>query len=199
MPPLVEKMQGGRCDTRVGILSDTHGSVAAWQAAFRGPLRDADLLLHAGDFLYHGPRNPLPQGYDPKALAGLINSSSAPILAARGNCDADIDQVLIDWPLQAPYALAQVDGIRLMLSHGHEKSEEERLALAKRYRVHIWITGHTHVPALCEQQGVVLLNPGSPALPKGDPAVPTVAWLDTEARRARVVSLDGEPLLELTF
>ncbi len=103
---------------KLGVISDTHGSVKAWRAAMAGPLGGVDFLLHAGDFLYHGPRNPLPEQYSPRELAELINSSRVPILAARGNCDADIDQVLVKWPLQPQYAVAQFGDVRVIVSHG---------------------------------------------------------------------------------
>lgn len=179
---------------RLGVISDTHGSVAAWQKALAGPLAGVDFLLHAGDFLYHGPRNPLPEGYDTRELARLINESPVPILAARGNCDADIDQVLLDWPILASYAVAQFGEIRVVISHGHLEDDEARLALARRYRADVWISGHTHVPVLAIRNRVLFLNPGSVALPKNDLLEATVALIEVDKRRAAIMSLAGRIL-----
>lgn len=182
---------------KIGVIGDTHGSVTAWREALAGPLAGVDFLLHAGDFLYHGPRNPLPAGYDTQELARLINDSPVPILAARGNCDADIDQVLVGWPLLTLYAVAQFDGVRIVVSHGHLEDKEERFALARRYRATIWISGHTHVAALSGRDGILFLNPGSVALPKGQPPdkaeapEPTVAIIEPAERRATIVTLAG--------
>jgi len=78
---------------RIGFISDTHGGLAGWQEAMAGPFAEADLIIHCGDLLYHGPRNPMPKGYDPAALAQAMNASPAPLLIARGNCDSDVDQL----------------------------------------------------------------------------------------------------------
>jgi putative phosphoesterase len=152
---------------RLGIISDTHGSVKAWEDALNGPFRGVDLILHAGDVLYHGPRNPLPDSYDPSKLADLINQCPLPILIAKGNCDSEVDQMVISIPLQAPYLLTEQPLGRILVSHGHFYNDELIQSMMDSFGVNIWITGHTHVPVL-EQRGVtVYLNPGSPALPKG--------------------------------
>jgi putative phosphoesterase len=163
---------------KIGIISDTHGSVAAWEEAMSKAFHDVDLIVHSGDVLYHGPRNPFPRGYEPQKLAALINESPVPVLIARGNCDADIDQVLINWPLQAPYCFLQIENLRLLVTHGDRLSFEEMNAQARRHQVDVLVFGHTHVPEIKRENGVIMLNPGSPALPKGSPAVPTVALLD---------------------
>jgi len=163
---------------KVGIVSDTHGCVTTWKRALAGPFAGVDLIVHAGDVLYHGPRNPLVPGYDPPQLARIINASPVPILIARGNCDAEVDQLLVDWPIQAPFAFLQVDGVRVMVHHGHTMTEAEMLELARRYRVDLFVYGHTHVAACRREDGITLLNPGSPTLPKDENKTPTVAVLD---------------------
>jgi len=150
---------------RIAILSDTHGSLTAFKRALEvsGP---CDLIIHAGDILYHGPRNPLPEGYNPKELAAAINALNVPFIAAAGNCDAPIDQVMLSVPIQSPYALMALDNLQILINHGHDATEEELITLAKKWNIKLLITGHTHVKKLEKKKELVLLNPGSCALPK---------------------------------
>lgn len=153
---------------RLGIISDTHGSLHAWDQSL-DVLGDVDFLLHAGDVLYHGPRNPLPHGHDAKGLADAINRYPGRIVIARGNCDADIDQAVIDVPIQAPYAIVCPFDSSIMVLHGHMTSEDELAGLMKRYGLSLIVTGHTHIPSIVKPFGAsggVIVNPGSPALPK---------------------------------
>jgi len=162
---------------KIGVISDTHGDAATWRKVREEYFRDADYLIHAGDVLYHGPRNPLVAGYDPRELARLINESDIPIVAARGNCDADVDQLVLNYPLQAPYAFLRESGFSILVNHGDKLARDEMVQLARRFRVDLFIFGHIHEPVLDVEDGVILLNPGSCALPKGD-GPPTVAVID---------------------
>ncbi|HHW29057.1 MAG TPA: phosphodiesterase, partial [Syntrophomonadaceae bacterium] len=96
---------------RIGIISDTHGSLSSWQKVMSTLFRDVDLIIHAGDLLYHGPRNPLPDNYQPRGVAEAVNSLTVPFVIAQGNCDAEVDQMMINWPLQAPYAFLQIENL----------------------------------------------------------------------------------------
>ena len=185
---------------KIGVISDTHGDAHGWQAAIAGPFAGASLILHAGDLLYHGPRNPLPAGYDPAALAQLINHAPAPVIIARGNCDSDVDQLVLEFPIQAPYALVVVEGLRIMVSHGDEFGLTDPVpgiaAMARKYRVDVFICGHTHTLMLERIGDALIINPGSPSLPKaakGEPQ-PTVGMIEGEM--ARIVTLDGRTILE---
>lgn len=182
---------------KIGIISDTHGGLKAWEEAMKGPLGDVELILHAGDLLYHGPRNPFPKDYDPQTLAWAINHAHAPLLIARGNCDAEVDQLLINFPLMSPYVYCMVDGIAVLMLHGEDQEPEDLRALGERYQVNLLISGHTHRPYLLEKGPLVLLNPGSPALPKDAP--PTMALLETEQKRVTLLDLEGEVLQEVTL
>lgn len=162
---------------RIGIISDTHGSLPAWKKAM-DVFRGCELIIHAGDVLYHGPRNPLPQGYAPRELAALINKAPLPVVIARGNCDADVDQVLLSWPLQAPYAFLQIEGLRILVNHGHGMEPGAIQAQAQRFQVQLFIYGHTHIPELKVENGIVYLNPGSPSLSKDKGRRSTVALLE---------------------
>ncbi len=166
---------------KIGVISDTHGSVERWQRAMEGPFRDVSLILHAGDILYHGPRNPLPEGFDPLALTREINNLQTPLLIARGNCDSEVDQMVLDVPIQSPHVFTQTPMGNIYVTHGHRETRMEAVALAKRYKVDFWISGHTHIPEVVNIEGVWFVNPGSPSLPKGDLPRSTVAIITEEA------------------
>lgn len=152
---------------KIGIMSDTHGSLTAFNKVLE-VLGPCDFILHAGDILYHGPRNPLPEGYNPRELAEAINRLDVPFVAAAGNCDAPIDSVLISTPIQSPYSLFCTDKFKILVNHGHDKTENELVNLAAKWRIDILVTGHTHVKRLEKKNGIILLNPGSCSLPKDD-------------------------------
>ncbi len=177
---------------RIGVMSDTHGGLDCWEEIMGGVFGDVDLILHAGDIFYHGIRNPLPQGYNTQALAETINGTKTPLLLCRGNCDSEVDQLVIDLPIQAPYLLCQFDRLRILVHHGHLFSEKEVLRLVSRWNVAVCVSGHTHIPRLEEEENAIFLNPGSPALPKeGNP--PTVAIIDMDhatAHRANITLHD---------
>ena len=147
------------------FASDLHGS-----ALYTRRLLDAfgesgaDMLILLGDLLYHGPRNPLPEGYDPAAVAALLNPLADRILAVRGNCDAEVDQMMLEFPMMADYALLPVEGCKLFLTHGHLYNTDCPPRLSRN---DVLLHGHTHVPACLHQPaGWWYLNPGSVTLPK---------------------------------
>jgi putative phosphoesterase len=162
---------------KIGIISDTHGSVTAWQLACANCFTDTDLIVHCGDILYHGPRNPLPEGHNPSALAQQLNSYSKPIIFAKGNCDADVDQLLIDLPIEAPYTHLITPDYRILIHHGHQFSETN-IPVKTKSHYKISISGHTHIRRCETIDGMVFINPGSPALPKNEDNIPTVAVLE---------------------
>jgi putative phosphoesterase len=151
---------------KIGIVSDTHGCAATWQKIFTEYFSDAEVILHAGDVLYHGPRNSIPGEYNPKALAAALNECRVPIVAAAGNCDAEVDSMVLDIPIQAPYAYLVYHNLRIIVNHGHKLTEEDKLKLAKRYKADIFITGHTHLPDLEKKDNTIFINPGSPGMSK---------------------------------
>ena len=145
------------------IASDIHGSLYYLKEmldAFRR--EEADRILLLGDILYHGPRNDLPRDYAPKAVIELLNPLASKLLCVRGNCDTEVDQMVLSFPLMADYRTVDVEGETLFLTHGHL----ENLPIEAGYVV---LQGHTHVP-LCEHKpgGWWLLNPGSVSIPKED-------------------------------
>jgi putative phosphoesterase len=160
---------------KIGIISDTHGSSAAFLKTIK-VMGKCECIIHAGDILYHGPRNPLPEGYNPKELAETINQIDIPFIIARGNCDAQIDQMVLSIPIQSPFAFAWIANVRILVNHGHQHSVNQLLDLAEKWRIDLLVTGHTHIKLLQKMNGVILLNPGSCALPKD--GIPSAAVLE---------------------
>lgn len=146
------------------FISDVHGSLT-WlnRALDKAREEQADQIVMLGDFLYHGPRNPLPEGYDPQQVAETLNRYKRNIIAVRGNCDAEVDQMLIEFPIMADYALIFHEGRRIYATHGHGFSIEQ---LPPLMEYDVFIQGHTHIPVADRKEGVYVLNPGSIALPK---------------------------------
>lgn len=149
---------------KIGIMSDTHGSLVYLEKALE-TLAGCDILLHAGDVLYHGPRNDLPTGYNPKGVIAKINDLDN-ILIARGNCDADVDQMVINHPIQGPYVLSQFGELRILVNHGYVDSKEETIKKAKSMGADILVLGHTHVKELYVDENLIVINPGSTSIPK---------------------------------
>ena len=151
---------------KIGIISDTHGCAETWRKVFPKYFADADLILHAGDVLYHGPRNPIPKEYNPKELADEMNNCPVPILAACGNCDAEVDAMVLNFPVQSPYAYVLAEGLRIAVTHGHNLDETTKLKLAASLKADVFISGHIHLPVLEKNEKTIFVNPGSPGMSK---------------------------------
>ena len=147
------------------IASDIHGDIAAARAVVDEYRRSgADRLVLLGDLLYHGPRNDLPKDYAPKEVIALLNSVKDELLCVRGNCDTEVDQMVLEFPILADYALIEADGVRMFVTHGH-KFNLDNLPPLKMGEV--LVHGHTHVRAMVEFGNENLyVNPGSPSIPK---------------------------------
>ena len=146
------------------IASDIHGSATYCRALLRAWDREgADRLLLLGDVLYHGPRNDLPRDYAPKEVISLLNERRQRILCVRGNCDTEVDQMVLSFPILADYALIVQDGLTLYATHGHVYNTGHLPPLSEG---EILLHGHTHVPAWEDHGAYWYLNPGSAAIPK---------------------------------
>lgn len=151
------------------IASDLHGSAYYTRKMLNAfESEKADKLLLLGDILYHGPRNDLPLEYNPKEVIQLLNEKKNCILAVRGNCDTEVDQMVLDFPILADYCVITVDtnceDIRcIYATHGHNYNEENRPPLQIG---DILMNGHTHVPACIEHENYIYMNPGSVSIPK---------------------------------
>ncbi len=146
------------------IASDIHGSFFYADLVLkRCRTERADGLILLGDLLYHGPRNDLPKGYDPKKTAAALNAYDGRIMCVRGNCEAEVDQMMLDFPVMADYSLMTWNAVLIYMTHGHLASEQNPPALKAG---DILLAGHTHVPACRENRSFVYMNPGSAGIPK---------------------------------
>lgn len=156
------------------FASDIHGSRSACEAVLRQYQQEkAERLVLLGDLLYHGPRNDLPRDYAPKRVIPLLNALADRIIAVRGNCDAEVDQMVLDFPVMADYAtLFDETGRELFLTHGHvfgagmHNSVDHAPALPEGSAL---VYGHTHIKvneASAAHPGLWLFNPGSVSIPK---------------------------------
>jgi len=148
------------------IASDIHGSASCCEKMIqRYEAEGADRLILLGDLLYHGPRNDLPEEYRPKAAAEMLNGMKEQILCVRGNCDCEVDQMMMDFPILAEYALLDLGKAMVFVTHGHKYNGEAPPPLKAG---DILLSGHTHIPDCTERNGIFCLNPGSVSIPKGN-------------------------------
>ncbi|MGE5552394.1 MAG: phosphodiesterase [Betaproteobacteria bacterium] len=174
---------------KIGVISDTHGSLTAWREAFNRYFSDADLIIHCGDLFYHAPRNPLPEGYAPLALAEALNECPVPLVIARGNCDSAVDESLLRWPLASPVAFTRWEGKTILAWHEGEVAPGVA-ELLERHKPDLLLVGHTHKGRVWREGTCLCLNPGSPSLSKLPEGRPTVGVIDDQG--ARVLDLtDG--------
>lgn len=142
------------------IASDIHGSAYYCDLLIKATESEkADKVLLLGDILYHGPRNDLPKGYAPKKVIEMLNPLKEKIICVRGNCDAEVDQMVLDFPIMADYKTVE----NLYLSHGHIYNPDN---IPPMKQGDILINGHTHVPKCQEKNGFVFMNCGSVSIPK---------------------------------
>lgn len=146
------------------IASDIHGSYYYCNEMLKAyEAEKADRLLLLGDILYHGPRNDLPRDYNPKKVIELLNAMKEDILCVRGNCDTEVDQMVLDFPILADYAILSVKDKMVFATHGHKFNED---VLPPLHKGDILLHGHTHVPKCTEHETYTYLNPGSVSIPK---------------------------------
>lgn len=179
---------------KIGIISDTHGHEMAWQKAWEKQFQNADMILHAGDILYHGPRNPMKEDYNPAGLVQRINTCPVPVIIARGNCDSSVDASCLELPVEAPYAYVVAEGLRIIITHGDTvMSDAEKDAMARHLRADLFISGHIHTTLLEKRGQTVFLNPGSAALSKREDGRNTFAVL--QDGEIRIYDIDTDEVL----
>jgi uncharacterized protein len=185
---------------KIGVISDTHGMTGPWLKAMR-LFEGAGLIIHAGDVLYHPPRILPAEGYELPELARLINESPIPIVIARGNCDSEVYEELLQVPVQAPYTVVQQGDVRIVVTHGHLMDREGMIRTGQKYHASVLISGHTHFPVLEKVDGLILLNPGSPAIPKFEKdGRPTGSVAVITENDISIVSVeDGSVLFEMSL
>ena len=154
---------------RALILSDIHGSAIAARAALAHyDALQCNRIILLGDTLYHGPRNPLPAGHGPMGVVEALMPYCDNITAVRGNCDADVDLMMLPFEIKDEYEILEDNGFTLFLSHGHLFTPECFPADAMGHHIDAYLYGHTHIWTLEKNfKNVLLVNPGSTSLPKG--------------------------------
>ena len=149
---------------RLMIASDLHGSAYYCRKLIQAYQEmKADKLLLLGDLLYHGPRNDLPKEYNPKEVISMLNGMREEILCVRGNCEAEVDQMVLEFPVMADYIMLYVDGLTIFATHGHQYNESNLPPLKKG---DILLHGHTHVSGIRPIGDITYINPGSVSIPK---------------------------------
>ena len=146
------------------IASDIHGSAYYCRKLLEAYQKEgAERLLLLGDILYHGPRNDLPKEYAPKEVIAMLNDRKDEILCVRGNCDTEVDQMVLKFPILADYAVIVTEKHTIYATHGHVYNENNLPPLKKG---DILLHGHTHVPKCTQHENYLYMNPGSVSIPK---------------------------------
>ena len=169
------------------FASDVHGSAFYCRKMLEAYREEgAERLVLLGDLLYHGPRNDLP-----KEVIAMLNEMKNEIYAVRGNCEAEVDQMVLNFPVMADYCILAIDGLTFYATHGHVYNENN---LPPFREGDILIHGHTHVLKAEQREGYILLNPGSVSIPKeGNP--PTYAVLEDKV--FTIKDFDGNIIKEM--
>lgn len=146
------------------VASDIHGSAYYCERLIEKFKEEkAERLLLLGDLLYHGPRNDLPLEYAPKRVIELLNSIAESIIAVRGNCEAEVDQMVLNFPVLAEYAVICIGNKTVYVTHGHHLDGFKYIKNSS-----IILFGHTHIPENTLENGIRYINPGSVSIPKQD-------------------------------
>lgn len=149
---------------KIMFASDIHGSTYyARKMAEAYKASGCERLVLLGDLLYHGPRNDLPREYNPKEVIEILNGLKEDILCVRGNCEAEVDQMVLDFPVMADYAVIMADNLTIYVTHGHIYNPSNPPKLKEG---DILMNGHTHVRAMEKMNGFMYINPGSVSIPK---------------------------------
>lgn len=170
------------------IASDIHGSAYYCEKMLEAFKKEnADKLILLGDIMYHGPRNNLPKDYAPKQVGSMFNAIKNKLLCVRGNCDSEVDQMVLDFPIMADYGILSVNGRGIYFTHGHNHNLDKLPPLSDG---DILLHGHTHIPAW---QGFgnnnLYLNPGSVSLPKENTPH---GYMTIDENKINWKNLDGE-------
>ncbi len=156
------------------IASDIHGSAFYCNKLLEAYKREeADKLLLLGDLLYHGPRNDLPKEYEPKKVIEMLIGIKEELLCVRGNCDTEVDQMVLEFPIMAEYCILYLGNRMIFATHGHKYNPAERPMLKEG---DILLNGHTHIPACDRMEDFIYMNPGSVSIPKENSAHSYMIW-----------------------
>ena len=145
-------------------------------------------LLLLGDLLYHGPRNDLPKDYAPKKVISMLNTVKDKIICVRGNCEAEVDQMVLDFPVLSESLLMFLDDRLMFATHGHIYNENKLPALQAG---DVFLQGHTHIPVMKKEGEFFFINPGSVSIPKENSEH---SYMIYENSCFTLKNLDGEEL-----
>lgn len=177
---------------KIFIASDIHGSSFYCKKMIEAfNTEKADRILLLGDILYHGPRNDLPEGYAPKEVITMLNPLADRMICVRGNCDGEVDDMVLDFPVLAEYAIISDNSLEnniIFATHGHHYNAA---SLPKLIKGDVLLHGHTHIPAFQNVEGVYVVNPGSVSIPKENSEHSYMIFENSEFTRK---SLDGKIL-----
>ena len=161
---------------KIMIASDLHGSSFYVEKMLDAYKREnCDTLILLGDLLYHGPRNDLPNGYEVKKVAEILNSIANEIIAVRGNCDGEVDQHMLDFPIMQDNTIINIDNYNFFATHGHIYNENN---LPKFKGIDVLLNGHFHVPCFKRYENYVYVNCGSVSIPKQNSCHSAVIYED---------------------
>lgn len=177
---------------KIGIISDIHGYPEKFTKAL-GYFKHCDMILCGGDILYHGPRNPILMGYNPLALVAEISKNQIPMLIARGNCDAEVDIMVLNLPMMPEYVVYEKDNVRFIVTHGDNLNEDELKKIGIIYKADIVITGHTHIRKFETYLDTMYINPGSVSVPKGD-GISSVATIENGV--VKFINIENGEIIE---
>lgn len=176
------------------IISDIHGSLYYLKKVMEiFEKENYDKLVILGDELYHGPRNPLPKDYSPKEVIEILNKYKDKIIAVRGNCDSEVDQMVLNYPIMSDYSMIYLGNKRVFLTHGHIYNIDNPLPMSEG---DILLYGHFHIPMIEKKDERYFFNPGSISLPKNN-SKHSFAILDET--KFQIKDLDENILMEINF
>jgi len=176
------------------IISDIHGSLYYLKKVIEiFGKENYDKLVILGDELYHGPRNPLPKDYSPKEVIEILNKYKDKIIAVRGNCDSEVDQMVLSYPIMSDYSMIYLGNKRVFLTHGHIYNIDNPLPMSEG---DILLYGHFHIPMIEKKDERYFFNPGSISLPKNN-SNHSFAILDET--KFQIKDLDENILMEINF
>ena len=176
------------------IISDIHGSLYYLKKVMEiFGKENYDKLVILGDELYHGPRNPLPKDYSPKEVIEILNKYKDKIIAVRGNCDSEVDQMVLSYPIMSDYSMIYLGNKRVFLTHGHIYNIYNLLPMSEG---DILLYGHFHIPMIEKKGERYFFNPGSISLPKNN-SNHSFAILDET--KFQIKDLDENILMEINF
>ncbi len=176
------------------FASDLHGSMFYCNALLNIIEKEnPDKIILLGDILYHGPRNPLPKDYNPQKVFEALNTLKDKIICVRGNCDSEVDQMVLDFPIMADYSILNIDNINLFLTHGHIYNKENMPNIEDK---DILIHGHTHVNTIEKLEKATYINPGSISMPKEEQEN---SYMVYENKNFIIKNLEGKELKSLNL